>query len=65
MTKTPVQLPQPTHDQIAAAKEWILECTWQDIEDESDLDEYSDTQIQRGVHRAYDGGWAQFVSDSL
>lgn len=57
-------LPQPTSDQILAAKAWILECAWQDVEDESDLDEYSDVQIQRGVHRAYDGGWEQFVRDS-
>jgi hypothetical protein len=60
-----VTLPEPTRDEIIAAREWILDCTWQDIEDATDLDEYSDAQIQRGVNRAYDGGWSQFVRDCI
>jgi hypothetical protein len=63
-TARATRLPEPTADQIRAAKEWILECTWQDVEDAADLDEYSAAQIQRGVDRSYDGGWSQFVTDS-
>lgn len=48
-----------TADQIADAYEWLG-----DICDDVPL-EMSDQEIIRAVQRYYDGGWAQFLKDSM
>lgn len=47
---------------ISAAREWVSECTWADLEPE-DVDDLTDDEIKRGVERYYDGGWQGFVRD--
>jgi hypothetical protein len=46
---------------IKQMREWASDCQWLDGED---LDQYSDSQIARGVARHYEGGITQFVKDS-
>ena len=44
---------------IAAAREWISDCTWSDLDPER-LAELSDDEILKGVERHYDGGLEAF-----
>lgn len=46
---------------IKAMREWASDCQWLDGED---LDQYSDSQIARGVARHYAGGITQFIKDA-
>lgn len=48
---------------IKAAKEWIKDCQWGDL-DSDDVDELSDVEVENGVNRHYDGGIKQFIKDS-
>lgn len=48
---------------IEAMKEWILDCVWEDIENEDDIHIMSDEQILAGIERNYSGGVAQFLAD--
>lgn len=45
---------------IAAMREWIADCEWNDLVDPSVL---SDDEVVAGVRRHYQGGVAQFVAD--
>jgi hypothetical protein len=51
-----------TQEQIAAAKAWILDCQWEDL-DEEDIPELSDTEVINGIARNYDGGIKGFILD--
>ena len=51
-----------TQEQIAAAKAWILDCQWGDLEEE-DVPELSDTEVINGIARNYAGGIDQFILD--
>ena len=51
-----------TQEQIAAAREWILDCQWEDL-DEEDIPELSDTEVINGIARNYDGGIKGFILD--
>ncbi len=48
---------------VVAMRDWVKDCIWGDVEDASDVDLLSDSQIVRGVGRHYDGGVKQFVND--
>jgi hypothetical protein len=52
-----------TDAQIAAAREWVKDCVWGDVEDEGDVDAMDAAMIVRGVARHYDGGLLAFVAD--
>jgi hypothetical protein len=49
---------------IKQMREWTKDCQWRDVEDESDVDEFSDIQILQGVNRYYEGGIRQFIADA-
>jgi hypothetical protein len=54
-----------THPQVLKdMREWVKDCQWGDVHDETDIDEMSDEQILRGVNQYYDGGIKQFMADS-
>lgn len=57
-----VDFSQDTMDQL---KEWVLDCQWDNIEDASDLDEFSDTEIVNAVHANFDGGIPEFFRSGL
>jgi hypothetical protein len=42
-------------------KSWVLDCEWGDIEDPSDLDDFTDAEILKRVHRHYDGGLPEIL----
>ena len=46
-------------DTIAAAREWLMDCFGDDVED---IEEASDRTIVMETHRQYAGGWSQFVA---
>lgn len=49
-------------DLIKAAREWIADCYWTDL-DPDDVADLNDDEVQHGVSLHYDGGWEQFVRD--
>ena len=51
-----------TPDELKAAREWISECYWPDLDD---ADELSDREIERGIARHFDGGIAAFKATFL
>ena len=51
-------------DEIRAAREWIAECVWRDL-DEDDIADLTDRQVERGIARHYDGGIEAFRADGL
>jgi hypothetical protein len=53
-------LPEPI---IRAAREWVKDCEWGDLEPE-DVDRLTRRLLVRGVERHYEGGWLQFVADN-
>lgn len=54
-----------TRAEIKAAREWVGECMWADINTDEDIDEMTDDEIVAGVDQHYDGGWRQFRSDTV
>jgi hypothetical protein len=50
-----------TKDELTAAREWLKECAWDDIEME-EFDELTDAQIERGIKRHFDGGLDAFLA---
>lgn len=42
-----------------AMKDWIADCVWLD---EDELDEWTDLEVIRGVHRHYEGGIEAFIA---
>jgi hypothetical protein len=53
-----------TPEDIKAMREWILDCQWEDV-DEDNIDELSDIQVLRGVDKHVYGGLAEFMSTML
>jgi hypothetical protein len=49
---------------IKAMRDWVKDCQWGDVQDESDVDDMSNTQIIKGVERYYEGGVKAFLRDS-
>ena len=52
-----------TKAQINEAQEWIRDCSWRD--EASDLEDLTDEEVRRGIDRNYDGGWTQFIANSI
>lgn len=61
-TELRIAVTTATPEQITEARGWISDCSWSDLED---VDELSDHEVVAGVVAHYDGGWNQFLSDSL
>lgn len=53
-------LPAPI---ILAARQWIREVQWADLEPE-DVDRLTRRHVVRGIEHHYEGGWLQFVADN-
>lgn len=53
-----------TPDVINDMKNWIKDCQWGDIGEESDVDELSVPEILKGVQQHYDGGVEEFIKSS-
>jgi hypothetical protein len=45
---------------IPAARDWLADCVWQEMEPE-DFRYLRDDEIAAGVERHYEGGWTAFV----
>ena len=41
--------------------EWLSDCEWGDIDDNSQFEEMSYIQLKKGVERHYDGGFQEFI----
>lgn len=55
--------PDATPAMIGAARSWVADCLWSDV-DAAWVADASDAQMIMGVEVHYDGGWAQFVADN-
>ena len=51
-----------TAEQIKAAKEWVSECEWGNLEPE-DIQHLTALELVRGIDKNYSGGWEQFLYD--
>ena len=51
-------------DIINQMRDWVKDCQWGDVADESDVDDFSNEQIVKGVQKYYDGGVKAFLKDS-
>ena len=47
---------------IKQMRDWVKDCEWSDMSDESDVDELSDIEILKGIQRNYDGGIKEFIA---
>ena len=56
-------LPKLSPEQIKQAKEWIKDCQWGEEFEDGDIDALSDSEVESGVNRHYDGGLKQFIKD--
>jgi len=52
-----------TPAQLAAAREWIGSCSWREMFDQSENDDLTPLEIERGIERHYCGGRRQFIVD--
>lgn len=41
--------------------EWLSDCEWGDIEDNSQFEEMSYIQLRKGVEKHYEGGFQEFM----
>ena len=64
MPNQPATSPRYSSAILAAAREWIMDCSWTDL-DQDDVDHLPDSVIIRGIERHYSGGMAQLIKDSL
>lgn len=48
-----------TKEELAAAREWIADCCWPDLEPE-DVEELTDDEVERGIRRHFEGGLDEF-----
>lgn len=46
--------------EIAAAREWIAQCVWADL-DPDEVDDLTDRDVIVGIERHYEGGWPAFL----
>lgn len=53
---------QYSKTEIAAMREWLTDCQWDD-ESANSIKDMQDSVIVRAVKRHYDGGIAQFLID--
>lgn len=51
-------------DLIRAARAWVADCSWAELNSDEDVADLSDAEIIRGIQRHYAGGLAQFTRDS-
>lgn len=49
---------------VGAAREWLSDCYWSDL-DAEDIEDLPEAVVIAGVDRHYDGGMAQLISDAL
>lgn len=49
-----------TTQNIEDAREWISDCSWDNLDPE-DIPHLSDIEIIRGVDKHYAGGWKEFL----
>ncbi|MBD2078432.1 peptide ABC transporter substrate-binding protein [Leptolyngbya sp. FACHB-17] len=49
--------------QIVQAREWMLDCSWRETEDE--LEELFDLEVVLGVEKHFDGGWRGFLESAI
>ena len=49
-----------TPEYIEAAREWLKDCSWADMEDE-DFDDLPDEKIKAGINNYYAGGIPEFL----
>lgn len=45
------------------AIDWILDCSWLDIDDREDLEILNDYELSLGINKHYAGGLQQFIRD--
>lgn len=48
---------------LSEARSWIADNAWEDISNEGDIADLTDTQVADGIERHYAGGWAEFRRD--
>lgn len=53
-----------TGTDIAAMREWISDCQWQDL-DMNDIAELSQFQVLAGIDRTVDGGLSEFIHNMI
>ena len=63
-TQTILAYIQQHPELMKAMRDWVKDCQWGDVQDETDVDEFSDVQIIRGVQKFYEGGVRQFIADA-
>jgi hypothetical protein len=64
MTATDPLTAPPSAALLGAARDWIADCWWADL-DSDDVDELTDREVIDGIRYHYAGGWPAFVRDSL
>jgi hypothetical protein len=52
-----------TKTQIIEAQAWIRDCSW--LDEAEDLEDLTDEEVRRGIDRHYEGGWIQFLANSI
>lgn len=55
--------PYISPEEIAAARAWLADNSWENMEPE-DIEELRDLDVIWAITRVYDGGWPQFRRDS-
>lgn len=45
---------------LSAARSWIADCEWADLDGAGDVADLTDTQVVTGIENHYTGGWAEF-----
>jgi hypothetical protein len=53
--------------ELKQAREWIKEClgTWRELETEDDVDQLTDSQVQKGIAKHFSGGIEEFKRSCL
>lgn len=48
---------------ISAARSWIADCEWTNLDGDEDIADLTDPEVVAGVQKYYGGGWPQFRRD--